>query len=216
MHLSSPIVVTIIIILIFHYKGSFTDRCADFIKDLLDKASRKKLLIKMFQYLFGYYLIQLMEHLFEVKISDSNWMTFFLLAYFMMIIHELGHYLAAKFYRVPIHAFIIGNGPTLIKTKKVLFRLLPFTGYVKFGYLKKPTHGIIVLLSGVGLQLVTLPLILFVMKAWSFSSTMMSSYSVLTVAMVIFNLLPLSSGCDGNMILKLMKKDPQVIQQFIG
>jgi regulator of sigma E protease len=53
----------------------------------------------------------------------------------MIVIHELGHYLAARFFDVHIEAFSVGFGPKLFKWQvgETEFRIswLPFGGYVK-------------------------------------------------------------------------------------
>src|ERR1035437_1360862 len=53
----------------------------------------------------------------------------------MIVIHELGHYVAARFFDVHIEAFSVGFGPKLFKWQvgETEFRIswLPFGGYVK-------------------------------------------------------------------------------------
>lgn len=53
----------------------------------------------------------------------------------MIVIHEMGHYLAARFFDVHIEAFSVGFGPKLLKWQRgeTEFRIswLPFGGYVK-------------------------------------------------------------------------------------
>lgn len=52
----------------------------------------------------------------------------------MIFIHELGHFLAAKYYRMPVERFSIGFGPAILKKKFGMteYRLgvIPFGGYV--------------------------------------------------------------------------------------
>ena len=54
----------------------------------------------------------------------------------MIFIHELGHFMFARFCGVTIHEFAIGMGPTLISWKskkyetKYALRLLPIGGFV--------------------------------------------------------------------------------------
>lgn len=216
MHFISPIIVTIILILMMNYKGTIRNRWIHFIQDLKEPSTRKELLKTIIHFLLGIYIYELLKIFMRYDVSSISLLVLLLLTYIMIIIHELGHYLAAKLYKVPVQAFIVGNGPTLFKTKKVLFRLFPFTGYVKFGYMKKPFHGIIALLAGSGLQLLTLPLVLYMMQFISLDLNVIKAFTVITVSSVIYNLMPLADGCDGNMIIKLMKKDPQVMKQFIG
>jgi len=55
---------------------------------------------------------------------------------FLIFIHELGHYLCARLFKVSIHEFAVGMGPKLFRrvSKKTgiaySLRLLPIGGYV--------------------------------------------------------------------------------------
>ena len=53
----------------------------------------------------------------------------------MIVIHELGHYLVARFFDVHIEAFSIGFGPKILKWRRgeTEFRIswLPIGGYVR-------------------------------------------------------------------------------------
>ena len=59
----------------------------------------------------------------------------FLIVYFLIFIHEFGHFLAAKRNGVKVEEFSIGFPPRLISFKKggtkFSFALLPLGGYVK-------------------------------------------------------------------------------------
>lgn len=54
----------------------------------------------------------------------------------IILTHELGHFLAAKFFKVHVREFAIGFGPTILKWGKGLtkysLRLFPIGGYVAF------------------------------------------------------------------------------------
>ena len=54
---------------------------------------------------------------------------------FLIFIHEGGHFLAARFFKVKVEAFSIGFGPKLFtkKGKETAYSLslIPFGGYVK-------------------------------------------------------------------------------------
>ena len=55
----------------------------------------------------------------------------------IVFIHELGHFLTAKFYKMPVFEFAIGMGPKLF-SKKIngtvySVRMLPLGGFVNIG-----------------------------------------------------------------------------------
>lgn len=60
---------------------------------------------------------------------------FFLLLGVLIFIHELGHFLAARYFGVRVEAFSLGFGPKLLKYKKgdttYCLSILPLGGYVK-------------------------------------------------------------------------------------
>jgi len=84
----------------------------------------------------------------------------------MVLIHELGHYVAAKILKFKVIEFSVGFGPALLQKKtksgeKFSFRIIPLGGYCAFEtededgneaeksfYKEKPWKRIIVLLSG--------------------------------------------------------------------
>jgi len=98
----------------------------------------------------------------------------------MIVIHELGHYIAAKILKFKVVEFSIGLGPKLFQKKRkngelFTLRLLPFGGYCAFesededGKEKekafnkeKPWKRIIVLLSGAGLNMASAVLFSFI------------------------------------------------------
>src|SRR6056300_1173336 len=97
----------------------------------------------------------------------------FFIVYFLIFIHEFGHYLAAKRNGVKVEEFSIGFPPRLVSFKKgetkFSFALLPLGGYVKlhgdvadsndtkivksksFAY-KTPWQKIKILLAGVAMN----------------------------------------------------------------
>ena len=54
--------------------------------------------------------------------------------YLSIFIHELGHYLSCKAFKVPVKTFSIGFGPKLFRFKKFntdfTFKLIPMGGYI--------------------------------------------------------------------------------------
>lgn len=66
----------------------------------------------------------------------------FILA-FSITIHEFGHFLTAKLFRIPVEKFSLGYGPPLIRMKigETDFRIayFPFGGYVKIAGEEEPT-----------------------------------------------------------------------------
>jgi regulator of sigma E protease len=89
---------------------------------------------------------------------------------FLVFIHELGHFLVARYFKMRVETFSIGFGPTLwAKTHKgVLYRLalIPFGGYVKVQgmdeesqeegsyYKKRPYQRLLMVLAGPVINLI--------------------------------------------------------------
>jgi regulator of sigma E protease len=73
-----------------------------------------------------------MGTLHEFAVSTAS---FFVLVVFMVVFHELGHFMAAKALRVRVEAFSVGFGPRLFHFKygdtEYKLCLLPLGGYVK-------------------------------------------------------------------------------------
>lgn len=84
----------------------------------------------------------------------------------IVFVHELGHFLTAKYYNMPVIEFSIGMGTKLV-SKKIgdtiySIRLLPFGGYVnienegKEGFRERPPiHKFVVLIAGVVMNFLT-------------------------------------------------------------
>lgn len=65
----------------------------------------------------------------------------------IIFLHELGHFMLAKYYKMPVHEFAIGMGPKLFSKKKgetvYSIRALPLGGFVNIGgmqYEKVPEY----------------------------------------------------------------------------
>lgn len=88
----------------------------------------------------------------------------------LVFIHELGHFLAAKMFKMPVQVFSIGLGPKLLKKKiggtEYCISLLPIGGYVKiageedkelpYGFLNQDIwKRFVVLIAGVTFNFIT-------------------------------------------------------------
>lgn len=99
--------------------------------------------------------------------------------YISVLIHELGHYLTSKFFKIPVTTFCIGNGPTLLTfnkfNTKFIFKPIPFTGYIsnepkdldKISFIKEW----IILLAGVTVNLIACVISLSIFYNKSFLTT---------------------------------------------
>ena len=95
----------------------------------------------------------------------------------IIFVHELGHFLTAKFFKMPVSEFSIGMGPQVfsLDTKETTysFRAIPIAGYVNIegmevgsqvenGFNSKPAYQrFIVLFAGVFMNFLTAFLIIF-------------------------------------------------------
>ena len=95
----------------------------------------------------------------------------------IIIIHELGHFLSAKFFKVPVSEFSIGMGPEVYTYEgdqtKYSFRSIPIGGYVSIegmeldddredGFNKKnPFIRFVILFAGVFMNFLLAYLIIF-------------------------------------------------------
>ena len=95
----------------------------------------------------------------------------------IIFVHELGHFLTAKFFKMPVSEFSIGMGPQVfsLDTKETTysFRAIPIGGYVNIegmevgsqvenGFNSKPAYQrLIVLFAGVFMNFLTAFLIIF-------------------------------------------------------
>lgn len=96
---------------------------------------------------------------------------------FIIFVHELGHFMTAKFFKIPVSEFAIGMGPQIcsLETDKTLYsiRAIPIGGYVNIegmeleskienGFNTKPAYQrIIVLFAGVFMNFLTAFILLF-------------------------------------------------------
>ncbi len=97
----------------------------------------------------------------------------------IIFLHELGHFLTAKYYKMPVLEFAIGMGPKLITRKlggtDYSIRALPLGGFVNIGgmqpeddvpggfYTKTPFSRFVVLIAGVMMNFVTAFIGIFLM-----------------------------------------------------
>lgn len=95
----------------------------------------------------------------------------------IIFVHELGHFLSAKFFKIPVSEFSVGMGPQVFsaETEKTMysFRAIPIGGYVNIegmevgseiedGFNKKPAYQrLIVLFAGVFMNFLTAFILLF-------------------------------------------------------
>lgn len=100
------------------------------------------------------------------------WTIIFAILFFSLIIfvHELGHFLTARLFKVTVHEFAIGMGPKLIswgkKQTKYSIRIVPVGGYCKMegedeasqnegSFSGKPWYArLIILASGAGMNVI--------------------------------------------------------------
>lgn len=95
----------------------------------------------------------------------------------IIFVHELGHFLSAKFFKIPVSEFAIGMGPQIctVETEKTMYsiRAIPIGGYVNIegmeignnvenGFNSKPAYQrLIVLFAGVFMNFLTAFILLF-------------------------------------------------------
>ena len=95
----------------------------------------------------------------------------------IIFVHELGHFMTAKFFKMPVSEFAIGMGPQLfsVETEKTMysFRIIPIGGYVNIegmevdskvenGFNTKPAYQrFIVLFAGVFMNFLMAFILLF-------------------------------------------------------
>lgn len=96
----------------------------------------------------------------------------------IIFVHELGHFMSAKFFKIPVSEFAVGMGPQILalETDKTNYtmRAIPIGGYVNIegmeidstiedGFNTKPAYQrLIVLFAGVFMNFLTALLLLFV------------------------------------------------------
>lgn len=95
----------------------------------------------------------------------------------IIFVHELGHFLSAKLFKIPVSEFSVGMGPQVFsaETEKTMysFRAIPIGGYVNIegmelgseienGFNKKPAYQrLVVLFAGVFMNFLTAFVLLF-------------------------------------------------------
>ena len=104
-----------------------------------------------------------------------------------LVLHELGHFLAARIYRIPVTQVGFGWGPKLFNIRansvEYCFRMLPVGAYVRMDMAelqRRPLiQQLIVLLAGIAVNLVLAGI------AWG------SFFGLINLALAIGNLFPL-------------------------
>ena len=144
----------------------------------------------------------------------------------LIFVHELGHFLVARAFRMKVHAFSVGMGPAIWKKTKgdveYSVRLLPIGGYVKLEgedadsedpdafCKKKPYQRLLVLLAGGVMNIIAGFLIFLIL----FSSV--SAVRVPVVDSVVQNTPAAASGImPGDKIIKI-NKNPIHIQNDVS
>ncbi|RRD39398.1 PDZ domain-containing protein [Leptotrichia sp. OH3620_COT-345] len=101
----------------------------------------------------------------------------------IIFLHELGHFLTAKYYKMPVIEFAIGMGPKLFSKKinetTYSIRILPLGGFVNIGgmqpeeggeqkfengfYTKPPFSRFVVLIAGIVMNFVSAIIVIFIL-----------------------------------------------------
>ena len=131
----------------------------------------------------------------------------------IIFLHELGHFMTAKYYKMPVMEFAIGMGPKIF-TKKIgetdySIRMLPLGGFVNIagmqpeenpeneipgGFYTKPAFSrFVVLIAGVMMNFLT---------------ALMAIFILISINIGIMNLLPIPALDGGRLIF--------VIPEFFG
>ncbi len=116
----------------------------------------------------------------------------------IIFLHELGHFMAAKYYKMPVLEFAIGMGPKLI-SKRVgetfySIRVLPLGGFVNIGgmqpednvpdgfYTKSPFSRFVVLIAGVMMNFITA--VIGIMILFSITGSIPAKYTPPVVGVI--------------------------------
>ena len=131
----------------------------------------------------------------------------------IIFLHELGHFMTAKYYKMPVMEFAIGMGPKIF-TKKIgetdySIRMLPLGGFVNIagmqpeenpeneipgGFYTKPAFSrFVVLIAGVMMNFLT---------------ALMAIFILISINIGIMNLLPIPALDGGRLIF--------IIPEFLG
>ena len=101
----------------------------------------------------------------------------------IIFLHELGHFMTAKYYKMPVLEFAIGMGPKVFSKKinetAYSIRLLPLGGFVNIGgmqpeddpekqvkdgfYTKSPFSRFVVLIAGIMMNFISSIIAIFIM-----------------------------------------------------
>lgn len=123
------------------------------------------------------------------------------------VIHEMGHYLAARWVAIPVTRFQVGSGPTVLRCSlqgvRFRFRLLPFGGHVAIGlFSTRPSaknrwryHTLFV--AG--------PLANFAVACVVYIAGISDFLAILNLALAVGNILPFIPGNDGHSIWYLYR-----------
>lgn len=79
-----------------------------------------------------------------IQSAFANFAPFFILLGLLIFVHEMGHFLVAKFFGVRVETFSLGFGKKILSFKRgdttYALSIIPLGGYVKM-YGDDPTHG---------------------------------------------------------------------------
>ncbi|MGP3788219.1 site-2 protease family protein [Paenibacillus sp. 1A_MP2] len=124
-----------------------------------------------------------------------------------VLIHELGHAITMKIFRVPIQLIEWGVGPRILKYKCFEIRLLPLAGgvYPNGALLaKKKVEGILIGIAGVLLQWIVMWIIaLFRLHQVEAMETVCIAYGFASI-IGLFSLIPIGRN-DGKHVLQILK-----------
>ena len=75
----------------------------------------------------------------------TGYILFIPIIFFIVVFHELGHFLLAKLFKIDVEEFAIGFPPRIFATKIfstiVSFNFIPLGGYVKLPKIDNPDNG---------------------------------------------------------------------------
>ena len=75
----------------------------------------------------------------------TGYILFIPIIFFIVVFHELGHFLLAKLFKIDVEEFAIGFPPRIFATKIfstiISFNIIPLGGYVKLPKIDNPDNG---------------------------------------------------------------------------